>query len=140
MPIFFPGSENNETTQVDWDAMTRGAGLTGDNLAHPEWAILTRKTDSTRPRWWSPDARCPSHPDTINCQDYPFRSTHENPTNAALRLVLASQNFSEGGLLGVFYDSCDIVDPAPFLVIPMAWVGAPKTHRVCANGVTWGGS
>lgn len=126
LPIFEPGGDNPMTTEVDWNAMTKG-DYARPVVPHPELFKLTKRAESIARQWWSPtDERCPypyQNPPDQNCQDYPFRSTEEagNITTVSLERVNALQNSSEGGLLEGFYalSGCSIQSGDSFLVLPI---------------------
>lgn len=75
-----------------------------------------------------------------DCDVYPFYPSGESWPGASLRPVDAHQHRAAGGRYGVFVTSCDLTSggPAPetlsgspFLVVPMAFPGAPGTLHFC---------
>jgi len=68
-----------------------------------------------------------------DCDEYPYRSTHEGGPGASLRPVPSSDNQGEGNGISSFYPTCGITnnDGKEFAVVPMTWESAPATFYYC---------
>src|SRR5689334_21975076 len=127
MPIFFPGSDNPETTANDVDGIFGGQNTT-DLRPHPEFLKLTYTLDRVSPSWKYASPQCTGRSELRPCDEYPFASAFEAKKKlSALKLVPREQNSREGGLLAGFYTRCGLsgVEGAPFLVVPMPSGNAP---------------
>jgi hypothetical protein len=148
MPIFAPGGDVPEAADHKADALAE----------HPEWVELIYQTETDLrnrpnpllPGWYNgtpecdPDARAAANAARtdgvrVDCDEFPYRSTHLSGPGASLRLISEIDNGleGEGGYLGRFYQRCAEpvkVERQPYLVVPMAAAGAPATMWSCGAG------
>jgi len=133
-PIFFPASDNHETTANDYDGIFVGDN-TIDGKRHLDHLLLHYQIANARAsgKWKDAEPQCQGSTTAEPCDEYPFLSTQEAATSAsALALVPQRQNSSEGGLLSGFYTRCGIRlkgAGTPFLVVPLTT--APTTMSTC---------
>ncbi len=149
LPIFLPGSDLPATTQHDFDAILGASGVP----ANPQWSRLnyvssTDKVSSGTPRkWYASQPACQpqlGEPPGYQCDEYPFFASAQGGPGASLRRLDGGQNTTAGSRYGNFVVACALTSGgsvastqttlgSPFLVIPMAFTGAPPTLRICTT-------
>lgn len=124
MPIFFTGTDVQDATNHDFDAIADNPALM--QLSYVKSA---EKAGVTRPIWGSYPACAGQTGGTTGkqCDEYPFFSTEEGYPTATpdLRPIDATQNMSQGGSLTAFYNGCPTLQIAArgtaqrrYLVVP----------------------
>ncbi|MDQ1685214.1 MAG: hypothetical protein QOC82_1951 [Frankiaceae bacterium] len=144
-PIYFPGSDLPATTQHRADAIY---------TQNPDWAFLTYEASAIKrnyvPRAWyanQQDCATASAP-TTSCDEFPnYSSVEGGPAKpgvrvrASLKVLASDQNSAEGSRYGGFVTSCGLKSATDdsgasggdnFLVIPLAFSGAPPTGWICS--------
>lgn len=126
MPIYLPGSDIASATQHRIDAI----------LASPEWVqlhyLLGEEREKTLDReWYRGLAPCLLPvPGGKSCDEYPNYATDEAGPGASLLYIDAQHNSLEGAMYSGFVTSCGLKSHDPFLVVPLAFDGAPTTSWV----------
>ena len=144
LPLYFPGSDNPDTTQHDHDAIA----------TNPAWAQLTyvsrtdRAASGLSPEWARNQPECAGQ--TVRgsgkeCDEYPFYASAQSGPGANLKPLDALQNRRAGSRSSVFIRACKLTSGGPgdqasqiaigssFLVIPMTFQDAPSTLWACGS-------
>jgi hypothetical protein len=147
LPIFMPGGENPATTQHDYNAIFG----TSQGVGNPEWVLLNYVSSADRTAsglsrgWAQSQPACAGQTGGatgLDCDEYPYFSSAQSGPGASLLPVPLGQNRSAGSKYGWFTRTCGLqsggpvaaqqaANGSPFLVVPMAFSGAPPTAYVC---------
>jgi hypothetical protein len=137
LAILLPGSDFPTTTTHDWQAIVGG----GASNSNPAWVRLHYESQADKissglsRSWFSSEPECEGLAGTgKSCDEYPFYASTEGGPGASLEPVPTSDNSGAGSRYGVFVRTCGLSSElhTPFLVVPMAFAGAPPTTHFCA--------
>lgn len=144
LPLYFPGSDNPETTNHDAAAIA----------TNPAWVQLTyvsqpdRISSGLSRDWARSQPECAGQTPLGSgkqCDEYPFFASAQSGPGASLEVVDRNDNSRAGGRYGNFVQSCkltsggigdqasQIAAGSSFLVIPMTFAQAPPTLWTCRS-------
>jgi hypothetical protein len=148
LPIYLPGSDTPDVTahisQSIFGTTTHPGDLAWLQL---NYVSQTDKVNSRVPRNWYVNAEeCVGKTSVLQCDEYPFFASAQGGPGANLQLLDGSENRRAGGMYGIFVRTCGLTSGgpiaqfqsqigSPFLVLPMAFPGAPQTLRICGAGI-----
>jgi hypothetical protein len=129
--VLFVGKDAQQAAEHNVEAIAKNPSLLRLHYRHQDKNPLKDED------WKNDEPACTPAVEGKDCDEYPFRATHENDRNAHLKLIDRKHNQREGSVFGTLVTTCghDVADAVkekkPLIVVSMPQNDAPNSFFVC---------